>query len=760
MEIGKSELNFFRSFPNVAVLLKDVRISDSLFTQHKKYSFTGKEVFFRVNIPRLLKKQSPVSAIELKHASVNFFTHLDGYTNTYLLKPREGVAKGHNNPKNYLREIILDQVRINFSDSIKGKFHNLFADHLSVNLKNDESQISGDCRMKLRMQRMVFNPFKGAYLKNKIVMADFPFEYNTESGKFEFDKISVRINSQPFTMSGIFDLAGESRSFSLNVSTRNAGYDFLKSLFPEKIERSLSIVKLDGKFNAVASIAGNLKGGDPLVMVKYSTAQTNMATPFMDFTDASFSGSFTNEVVKGAPRKDPNSRIGITALRAKWRGLPVNSRSIQISNLKQPELVCEIASEFPLDKLNEVMQSESLNWKQGLAKVHLVYSGPITHDASTPVFMNGNIQIHEGKLNYATRNVDIDNIKAAMHFEKSDFFLNTFRAVVFGKPVNMTAEARSLLTLINTQPNAAQVQWNIDLPELDLKPYIFLLQKKKNSDQTNRSVAGTSAKIDRVLDEGKLDVNLRVGKLQYKKFIAKDVLSRISFLQDRYVIHDGRLKHAGGSVRLNGSLVQDGRGVHRAEINSNLRAVDVQQVFEAFENFGQDGIAAANIRGKLDADIQASLQLQESGVVIPSSTKGKVKFSLKEGELIDFEPVKKIQNFVFKNRDFENIRFAELKNTLDLKGTEININNMEIQSSVLTMFVNGIYSRAGNTDLQIRLPLSNLRKRGKDFNPENVGPDAKRGTSILLRGRPGDDGNIRFKLDLFNKFSKDNKIKK
>jgi hypothetical protein len=348
-----------------------------------------------------------------------------------------------------------------------------------------------------------------------------------------------------------------------------------------------------------------------------------------------------------------------------------------------------------------------------------------------------------------------------MHFEKSDLFLDAFHATVFGKPVNMTAEARSLLTLINTQPNAAQVLWNIDLPELDLQPYLFLLQNKKvNANRQNSGVAGTSAKIDRVLDEGKLDVNLRVGKLQFKKFTARNVVSNVSFLQDRYVIHDARLNHADGRIQFNGSLVQDGRGFHRADLSAGLGAVDVQQVFESFQNFGQNGIRSENIRGRLDANIKASLQLRESGEVIPSSTKGVVKFSLKEGELISFEPVKKIQQFIFKNRDFENIRFAELKNTLEVDGTEIKINRMEIQSSVLTMFVDGVYSTAGKTDLQIRLPLSNLRKRGKDFNPENVGAETKSGSAILLRGRPGDDGNIRFKLDLFNKYGKESKKKK
>ena len=55
--IGSSELSFFGSFPSVAVLLKDVKVSDSLFKQHGKYFFDGKEVFLRLSISRLIKKQ-------------------------------------------------------------------------------------------------------------------------------------------------------------------------------------------------------------------------------------------------------------------------------------------------------------------------------------------------------------------------------------------------------------------------------------------------------------------------------------------------------------------------------------------------------------------------------------------------------------------------------------------------------------------------------------------------------------------------------
>ena len=138
----------------------------------------------------------------------------------------------------------------------------------------------------------------------------------------------------------------------------------------------------------------------------------------------------------------------------------------------------------------------------------------------------------------------------------------------------------------------------------------------------------------------------------------------------------------------------------------------------------------------------------------PGSLESVIDFSLKNGVLNNYEPVKKLQNFLFKHRDFDNIRFAELKDKFEIKDGDVKINRMEIQSSVMSLFVEGVYNKKGTTDLSIQVPLSNIHKRGEDFNPENIGADKKGGSSIHLRGRPGPDGNIKFKLDLFNKFKK------
>ena len=268
-----------------------------------------------------------------------------------------------------------------------------------------------------------------------------------------------------------------------------------------------------------------------------------------------------------------------------------------------------------------------------------------------------------------------------------------------------------------------------------------------------------SNKIDQVLDQGRLDVNLKADHFIYKKFEAINALANVTLLQDRYLINRVSMNHANGRLELNGSLIAQNGNTHFAKINVLLDNVDVSKTFAAFDNFGQDGITAKSLQGKLSAKIDASLNVNNEGKADPGSIESLVDFSLKDGALNNYEPVKKLQNFLFKNRDFDIIRFAELKDRFEIKNQEVKINRMEIQSSVMSMFVEGIFSNKGNTDISIQVPFSNIHKRGADFNPENVGTEKRGGSSFYLRGKPGPDGNIKFKLDLFKKFKKRGKRK-
>ncbi len=760
LSIGTVELSFFRHFPKVSVLLHKVLLTDTMIAQHHHPLFEASEVFIELSIMKLIKKESALKGIRIEKGNFYLFTDTSGYTNKYLLSPRKEAtaAKDSSHTINILKYVVLKDVRVTIEDRQKEKLHDLMLSNLDVDLDDRINTSFFTADANILVHSLAFNLPKGSFLKEKTFKGNFDMRYDKQTGQLKFDSIDIKLSDQLFNMSGVFDLKGTAPQFSVRLHTRDILYPTIKKLLPDRISKSLSIVDIDKPLTADAAISGPLRGGDPLIDITWNAKHTQLKTPFLDFEDASFSGNFTDEVQPGLPRKDPNSRIVITNFSALWNGLPVRSGNIDILDLSTPTLTCDLQSDFPLASLNELIATNSLQLKSGDGSVNITYKGPIEKNNNTNSFINGFISFNKGTILYTPRDVLLEDVNGKMIFQNSDVFIENLQTVVLKNKIVMNGQAKNLLTLMNTEPNNVNIDWNIYSPSLNLGAFTYLLKSRKNVTKVNtkkKGVANMASKIDQVLEAGKLHVTLKTDRLLYKKFEAGNVIANVSLLQDRYIINDVSMSHAGGRMNLSGSLVTQKTNYLQAQVSASLQNVDVSKVFRAFDNFGQQGITDQSLEGQLTAKVSASLGLNENGKVYPNSVQSIVDFSLKNGALNNYEPIKKLQRFIFKKRDFENIRFAELKNRLEIKDQEIKINRMEIQSSVLSMFVEGIYSQKGTTDISIQVPLSNLKKRGADYNPENVGMAKKTGKSIFIRGRPDSDGSIKFKLDLFNKFDKD-----
>lgn len=761
--IGNIELSFFRNFPTISVKLENISVTDSMYAQHKHVFFSAEKVFVRLSIVKLLKKQSPLNGVTIEKGVLYLYTDTSGYSNTYLLKQKkDSTLTVNTNDKNELRSIILKKVSFIIDDRKKEKLHNLFVNDLDIKIPdNDNTSILFNTDADIIIHSLAFNLPKGSFVKEKRFTGDFTFRFDKQLNQLQFDSIDIKLSDHSYNLTGRFDLAGDLPQFSLRAHTRNILYNEGKSLVTEKIANSLSMVELDKPLDVDASLSGPLKSGEPLIFVNWKVKGTQLKTPFLDFENASFGGYFTNEVVKGLQRFDPNSIISLDNFSADWHDMPIVSKNIEILNLSEPVLTCDLSSEFPLEKLNSLINSDVLQLTSGNGYVNIDYKGPLERNSNTNSLINGAVSFKNGTVLYAPRDVEMKNVNGQLAFKNSDVFVENLQCNVLNNKIVMQGQAKNLLTLINTEPGKASINWNISSPSLNLGSFIYLLksEKKKAANPKRKNTLTLAAsKIDDVLEKASVHVKLNAANLYYKKFIAGNVNADITLLEDKYIINNVSMVHGGGNINLDGSILKQRTNYLQSVFNATLNNVDVKKVFAAFDNFGQDGITDQNLEGKLTAKINASLGLDENGKVLPAGVEAVVDFSLKDGALNNYDPIKKMQNILFKNRDFENIRFAELKDRLEIHEREIKINRMEIQSTVLSFFVEGTYSMKENTDISIQVPLNNLKKRGVDYNPENIGTDKKGGKSIYLRGRPGSDGKVNFKIDLFNKYKKEKKI--
>ena len=760
VSIGDVDLSFIRTFPNASVLLHNVSITDTLYEQHHHPFFKGENMYVELGIMKLIKNESAITGFKIEKASIYLYTAENGYSNAYLLKPKKDSSSASGKPgkaENEIRSIVLFDVRITIDDRKNKKLHDVEANNLVVKIKNNEAVTLFSVKANILIHGLAFNIPNGSFLREKKFEGNFDFRIEKKSEQLQFDSIDIKLAEQPFNFSGSFDLIGPHPQFNLRLHTRNIMYDVAKSLLAAKTDTALSIVDLDKKLDANANISGPLHEGDPLILVTWKVQNTNFTTPFLNFDDASFTGYYTNEVIAGLPRRDPNSKIEISNLSASWNGLPVSSDKIDILNLEKPILTCDLTSTFPLTKLNGIMGSNSLELESGNGSINLTFNGPLEKNINANSFINGTVSFKNGNILYVPKNLAFKNVNGSLLFRNSDLVIENIECEVLDNKLIMNGQAKNLLSLMTTEPNKADIDWNIYSPSLNLSVLRYLLKTgNKNVPNTTyqHKLNKVASGIDNVLEKGSLNVSLKTPSLIYKKFEANNVMANISISHNTYIINNVRMQHAGGQVSFHGSVITRKENYHEASIHGTLDNVDVKKVFEAFGNFSQDGIESKNLEGKLDATVNTSLAINDEGDTYPGSLKGVVDFSLNNGSLINFEPLEKIKPFLFTNRDFSNIKFAELKDHLDIANQEIKISRMEIESNVISMFVEGTYSMKGNTDITLQIPLSNLKKKAPDYKPENLGIDKKTGVSIYLRGQPGPDGKIRFKPEIFDKLKK------
>jgi hypothetical protein len=232
--------------------------------------------------------------------------------------------------------------------------------------------------------------------------------------------------------------------------------------------------------------------------------------------------------------------------------------------------------------------------------------------------------------------------------------------------------------------------------------------------------------------------------MDYKTFEAKAVQANVLFTPTEIKIERASLNHAGGSMNVKGAL-KNGQAYNPVTLLVVMNRMNIPELFKAFNNFGQDAITHANMRGKLSANVIYNTGVTNKAELVAQGSEGTVNFLLEEGELINFEPLQKIGEKL-KKQDFTHVKFADLKNRLDVKGNTFIVNRMDIRSTALNFSVEGVYDSKKGTDMSIKLPFRNLLKSQANTDISDQGKPA-RGPGLRLRAKTGDDGKLKVSWD-------------
>lgn len=746
LTIEQMEPALIRGFPGISVTLTKVLLRDSLWQRHKHDVLKSEEAFVSVDAFSILSGNPTIKNITINNGQLYFYTDSLGYSNTDIFRKEGANIKEDKVKKKRINRIELYNVKLVKENQSKRKYFDFLITSFRGKIKYNPKGWTGEGDLNTLVNNLSFNTAKGSFLKNKRVQGSMELKFDDEAELLTVPAQRIRIGENDFHIGGRFSLKKGNSDFALDIKTSSISLTQVSELLLPRVRSKLRYYRLNKPFSANASIRGKLISGvDPLINAHWDVKNSTLIADGEIIRECSFTGDFTNEGIKGQGFKDPNSEIRLHGMRGKWHDIPFKADSISIIDLKNPVLAGKFVSDFPLAKLNSVFGSETFSFSQGTAHLNLDYRAPYFSKDQSQRYINGTVQIKNAALKYLPRNLPFSNVHAHLDFRKQDLFLRKINLQSGGSSLQMEGSIRNFLNFFYTDPRKMLLDWNVRSPQINLSQFMSFLGRRKSAVSSRGSSNRFSTQLDRMLNEASVQMNMKVDKVIYKKFVAHNVQSNITLTEQGININNVSLRHAGGSLTMNGGIDQTGP-VNLVRLNTSIRKADIQQLFYAFNNFGQDAIEEQHLRGTFNADCNVTGAMRDNGDMVPRSIKGTVDFTLKNGALINFEPMERIGDFAFPNRDFSNITLKTLSNTFTLLGNGVRIPPMQIESSVLNIFMEGVYGFAKGTNIAMQIPLRNPKKDEFVFDDEEKQQRAKRGIVINLHASDGEDGKVKFKL--------------
>lgn len=758
-------VSLFRHFPSLSIRLINVSVTDSLYKIHHHKLLEAENLFVRLSTPSLLMGRLLVNKFTLRNGGFYLFTDSTGYSNGYMLKAKNPAPPkptvSNEAAKKLLDHILIENFSFHLEDVPGDKWYDVTVEKLDASVKKAADLFTVEVDEKMRVGGIAFKKKNGSFLVNQILEGKYALQFDTKEKKLSFTNMSLKIGEQPFLFSGAF-LLGKENKFQLHITSIQLMVDFARSLLTPKFSKSIGIVSVKKPLNVDATIAGSLSGGDPRVQIKFTSQQNTIESKFLNLNNCSFTGEYVNEVVPGNGYTDENSHIYVNAMDGIWEGMLLKIKDLTIFNLTNPRLAVNVKSTFPLSELNSALQSETIQFTGGQADIAFEYDGRTDTISSKNSKLTGYLKFNNGSMLLSGPQSTIQNCKGIFKFSNANLIVDSLQGTLAGNPVFMRGQANNVLSVLSDDRVPVSLDWNIYAPYINMNSIRSVLMRrvtntrKKSAPKT--PLSKTVEKIDHLLSSGRVSASIKADRLKFEKMDARNFSANIQLEGNTWSIKNASLQHGDGSVVTSANITEISPNRLLFSGDLTLKNVEAKKTFYAFENFGIKSISHENIQGKLNLSANYALSMNGKGDANMSTLKGKAYFSIKNGALMKFPPLMEIQQVAFKNRDFSNIRFAEINNNLIFENGGVTIKRMAINSSVLTLFIEGVYGLSNNTDISIQVPLKNLSKKSDEAHPEYIRGDAKGGMSVFLKAASDKDGKIKIKYDPLKRF-KGNKTK-
>lgn len=672
--VDNISISGLRDFPNLGIKLSQVTIDESTKYYGEKLLIADELNLF-VDVLQLYKGVYVIDKILLRGGTLRV-ADLNYGTNYDIIKASTGDSSSAVSFE--IKDLRLINCDILYKHR-PSKFEcKTYTPQSSIALKYGE--VVTDLAINTRLNSTNLSSGKEEYIVKKDLKINTKIAVKTKEQLVEIFASDLQVQEVKLKVKGVVNYS-ETSSIDLTFSNANTTTKSLLSILPANFVSSLDKVDLNGNVELEGFYKGKTYGKyEPELQLDFVLQKGDIAIKGenLKLNDIDASGNLI--IPRLSDLKDAKAQCKIANVASSNNTL---SGVVHVHNFEQPAITWEGNARIDVAFIFGMMSESAFSVKSGIAdidgKLALTYDTKKGEVVPNTLRYAGktNVQNVSGTLAnpaLTVKNIDLkisaDNDK--MIVKSANFSFNNTTGTLKGYVENY-------ISLLNNQNNAELVG------ELTVNNLTVNELYGNTTDQSKKD-AKTSEDIIPI----KLALKTTLTNFRFNDFVADKMEGNL--VSNRVAIRMPRSQiNALGGITIASISIKKWGENHLLDINSELKGINISQLFKEFNNFEQNEITDKNLSGTLSGNIIAKVILDQSYEPILPKLYAKADVTIENGALINYEPLQELSAFA-KIEDLKNVKFKSLKNTIEIFDQTIYIPKMRIENNALNLEIEGTHT--------------------------------------------------------------------
>ena len=679
-----------------------------------KYLWRGQYEFKDINVPK---------------AQLKFFTNQEG-TSTALFRRVENTKKDIRQlPTIKFPNIVLKNTNVQLNNEYKKNQTGLQFDDTRLEGKLENQQL----QLQVFMNGVIdsLNRNEHTILSNKPIQFNVDYIFDEVSKKSSFSGGTLRLHESEFTIIGsiLSDYPnGQIINFELNGKN---DFDALIGLFPQYWQGKFRQANPHSSSQATFLFSG-LVNPKKRARVDITTKVEDAILISNDYDvqldKLGFEATYTNGDLHA-----PES----TVLKLGKLSATLNNRPIfidfEVKNSKHPKIKTDFDINMDLRDFQRLFPLQAFEELGGILQLKGKYRTPPSDSYFDGISeLRGSIVFDNDQIVIKKPHIEVAQLNGQILLKDNQLHLKNIKGLVTDSPIAIEGKVSNLYRLFIENKHPLNFDLNIHSSKVNFNQLVAsLADLPRNKKSKSKNPLNFPSFI-----EGKIQLSAPL--LSYKNITAKDFSTNILVKNEQIIIPNLYLDALDGKIMLDARMERGYKDHYILHSNLKVNKINTQKLLTLFNNFGQKVITDDNVKGSLSTEMQLYGEIDQSLKFLPDEFGYDATFSLKNAELIQFEPVMKA--FHFLKKASKHVYIDDLEGRATYRHLHLVVPELQFNSNLTSVALHGHRKPNEQMNFLFKINLIDLFFKSNEQKIREVrrGKQKAGGTHVLVKGWPND----------------------